>query len=222
MKKYILYGIVLLSALSSCRKEIKSEKGGIDIISNVYFNASKGLNEMQTYHISKLNYSNDTIIEIVPDAYMPEVHSDIFLIKDSIYYLIGDRMERLDDLKKVPRDLVQKKTSGAIFSRDAIPNYAHKRPLTDTILFKKNYKRFEVNSPKSFNRFYVFETDTILPYTMYQKEGQDFGGRIERIDSYNKEKDIFVTMQLLPRAKWDKEAEDMFSFLKFINQKNKK
>lgn len=59
----------------------------------------------------------------------------------------------------------------------------------------------------------------ILPYTMYQKEGQDFGGRI---DFYNKEKDIFVTMQLLPRTKWDKETEDMFDFLKFINQKNKK
>lgn len=61
---------------------------------------------MQTYHISKLNYSNDTIIEIVPYAYMPEVHSDVFLIKDNIYYLIGDRMEMLEDFKKVPRDLV--------------------------------------------------------------------------------------------------------------------
>ena len=44
---------ILTIFLISCHKEIKSEKGGIDIISNVYFDASKGLNKMQNFHVSK-------------------------------------------------------------------------------------------------------------------------------------------------------------------------
>ena len=55
---------ILTIFLISCHKEIKSEKGGIDIISNVYFDASKGLNKMQNFHVSKLNYQNDSIIGI--------------------------------------------------------------------------------------------------------------------------------------------------------------
>lgn len=38
-------------ALSSCRKEIKSKQGGIDLISNIYINASKNLEDTQSFHI---------------------------------------------------------------------------------------------------------------------------------------------------------------------------
>jgi hypothetical protein len=66
MKKYIIFpSLFLLFVLNSCHKEIKAEKGGIDIISNVYFDASKGLNKMQNFHISRLNYQNDSIIELI-------------------------------------------------------------------------------------------------------------------------------------------------------------
>jgi hypothetical protein len=65
--KLTLLSAALLLGLVSCHKEIKSEKGGIDIISNVYFDASKGLDQMQSFHISKMSYSQDQLIEIVPD-----------------------------------------------------------------------------------------------------------------------------------------------------------
>lgn len=89
MKKYILYGIVLLSALGSCRKEIKSKQGGIDLISNIYINASKNLEDTQSFHISRLNYSNDTIIELVPNIANPLITDEIHFIKDSLFYSLG-------------------------------------------------------------------------------------------------------------------------------------
>jgi hypothetical protein len=39
----------ILFTVSSCHKEIKSEKGGIDLISNVYFDASKGLDKWKVF-----------------------------------------------------------------------------------------------------------------------------------------------------------------------------
>lgn len=226
MKKYILYNIIFLSALGSCRKEIKSEKGGIDIISNVYINASKSLDEVQSFHISKINYINDTIIEIVPNnnvIMQNFVENDVFFIKDSTYHFINRQSKisktSLSNITKKKGSHLKNKQTGAIFSNDRIPNYNYKKNLSDTILFKKNYKRFEINSPESYSRYYVYKTDTILPYSVYYKEGRDFGGRIERIDSYNKKKDIFVTLQLIPRKKWDKEVEDMFEFNQFLKNR---
>lgn len=220
-----IHCIAISFILLSCNsKEIKSPKGAIDIISNIYFNASKGLDKMQTFHISKLNYSNDTIIEIVPNPYAPEIDNSIYFIKDSIYYHLNNTefIQALSHLDKIPIQNVYKKTNGAIFSKERIPNEHAKRQIRDTVLFNKKYKRFEINSPQSFSRFYVHPTDTLLPYRIYEDAAKFFGGRIERIDSYDKEKDIFVTMQLIPRQKWDKEAEEIFDFLKFINHKNRK
>ena len=76
MKKIVF---LLFSAITiSCGKKdthkniIKSEQGGIDIVTNIYFNASKGLDDMKSIIVSKINYKRDTLIEIVPDIDYPE------------------------------------------------------------------------------------------------------------------------------------------------------
>ncbi|MFN3773438.1 hypothetical protein [Cloacibacterium normanense] len=218
----IVLGFLVLSFIS-CNSEIKSEKGGIDIITNVYFNASKSLNEVKTFHISKINYSHDTILEIVPNLHFPEANQTVLLIRDSIYYDLGNENIQetiFSDLlhKQKPKSVFEKKI-GALFSNDEIPNYRNKKKLSDTILFKKRYKRFEINSPWNYTRFYVYPTDTILPYSLYKTAEKDFSGRIERIDSYNKKTDVFVTLQLFPRKNWDKEIIDLFEFNVFVKNK---
>lgn len=211
----------------SCRKEIKSKQGGIDLISNIYINASKNLDNTQNFHISRLNYSNDTIIELVPNVTNPLITDKILFIKYSIFYSLGEPASaKISTITEVmafekPRS-VYSKSVGAIFSKDKIPNYERKRYLKDTILFGKKYKRFEINAPENFSRYYVYETDTILPYSLYRHAEIDHKGRIERIDTYNKKQDIFVTIQLLPRKNWDEEAIDIFKFNEFFIKKSKK
>ena len=223
MKKYIIFpSLFLLFVLNSCHKEIKAEKGGIDIISNVYFDASKGLNKMQNFHISRLNYQNDSIIELVPDLSFPEMTTATYFIKDSVFYDLNNNTSSVlsEIQKKQKPTLVYAKTIGAVFTKTQLLNYRNRRKLSDTVLFKKNYKRFEINSPWNYTRYYIYPTDTILPYSLYKEVGNDYHGRIERIDSYDKKKDIFVTLQLIPRKNWDDTAKEIFEFNHFV--KNRK
>ena len=219
----LLPAIFLLLTTYSCKKEIRPDKGGIDLISNVYLDASKGLDNVQNFHISRMNYSDSYLLELIPDLNFPEVTDKIYYIKDSIYFKVGmenSGSEILSDLSKHQKSvLVSKKKEGALFSDEWIPNYLHRKNISDTVLFNKNYKRFEINSAKSFSRFYIYPTDTILPYSIYKHAEIDYGGRLERIDSYNKDKDIFVTLQLLPRKNWDDEAKEIFEFNEFVKKK---
>lgn len=221
--KSIFLVFVSVFILNSCHKEIKSEKGGIDLVSNVYFDASKGLDKMQSFHISKMSYSGDQIIELVPDHTFPEMNENAYLVKDSLCYPFDAENGNIilsDILYKQKSALVWNKKDGAIFSKEMIPNYKNRRKLSDTVLFKKKYRRFEVNSPWNYTRFYIYLTDTILPYSLYRHAEKDYGGRLERIDSYNKKTDIFVSLQLLPRKNWDDTAKDIFEFNNFV--KNRK
>ncbi|NML70846.1 hypothetical protein HHL23_13735 [Chryseobacterium sp. RP-3-3] len=215
----ILPYLLFLFIASSCHKEIKSEKGGIDLISNIYFDASKGLDEMQSFHVSKISYSHDQLIEQVPDHLFPEINKQVYYIRDSLCYPI-DPMERnliFSDLSRKQRPLlVWNKKEGAVFSKEWIPNYRNRRNLSDTVLFHKKYKRFEINSPWTYTRFYMYPTDTILPYSLYRHAENDYHGRLERIDSYNKKDDVFVTLQLLPRKNWDNAAKELFEFNHFV------
>lgn len=223
MKKAIIISVtIFLSAINvSCKKEIIAEKGGIDIISNVYFNASEGLDKMQTFHLSKLNYYGNNIVELIPDQDFSEIPSAAYFITDSLCYKLDkENVSRttLADIKKIKPLLTSKKTEGTLFLNEIIPNYKNRKNLSDTVLFKKTYKRFEINSPWSYSRFYITPTDTIMPYSLYRHAEKDYGGRLERIDSYNKKENIFVTLQLMPRKEWDTEAKDFFSYNKYLNK----
>ena len=55
---------------------------------------------------------------------------------------------------------------------------------------------------------------------MYKHAEHDYNGRLERIDSYNKKSDVFVSLQLLPRKNWDDSAKELFEFNHFV--KNRK
>lgn len=107
MKNFlILPFFILLVVLISCHNEIKAEKGGIDLISNVYFDASKGLNKMQNFHISRLNYQNDSIIELVPDLEFPEMTTATYFIKDSVFYDLNNNTSTvLSELQKSKNQL---------------------------------------------------------------------------------------------------------------------
>lgn len=88
--------IVILSLFVSCNKNkgIRSEKGGIDVVTNIYYNASKGLDDHQQIIISKINYWNNDIIELVPNIHLPEITDSIYYIRDSVYFDVGNKMAK--------------------------------------------------------------------------------------------------------------------------------
>ncbi|QOR74605.1 hypothetical protein IMZ16_04000 [Cruoricaptor ignavus] len=206
----------------SCQKKIKSEKGGIDLISNVYLDASSGLDKIHSFHVSKLNYKGDTIIEFVPDNQIPEITREVNFIIDTAYYTTTNISKaRQTNFKSLPVNYsqfsVKNKKSGIMNQQGEVPGYKEKKQLTDTILFGKHYKRFETNTAGFYTRYYVFVTDTILPYSLNRIIDKDFKGRLERVDTYNKKQDIFITLQLLPRKNWDEEAAEIFKYNDYLN-----
>ena len=217
---HFIFSSILFFTLS-CKEKVVSKKGGIDIISNVYVGASKNLENRKSFLISRMNYSGDSIVEIVPEPDLPEMSRHLFFVKDSIFYPLEPSGNLLlsEISKKMKPLLVFDKSAGAIFSNDPIPNYRNRRNLSDTILFNKKFRRFEINSPWNYTRYYVYPTDTILPYALYRHAAKDYSERIERIDSYNKKDDVFVSMQLIPRKNWDNEAKEIFEFNQFANQR---
>lgn len=221
MKKTLFLFSALL-CFSCSKKEIKAEKGGIDIVSNIYFNASKGLDDMKSVVISKLNYKGDTLVELVPYVDEPELTEKIFVITDSLAFDITDRNPQqfiFSTFSNVPPIPKHKKEQGAVFKSQHLLNFDYRKDLSDTILFKKEYKRFRVITPENYTTYYVHPTDTLLPYTLYKKEGDKYEGRIERIDLYNKQNDVFISLQLLPRKEWDSKAKNIFEFNDFIEKR---
>ena len=211
----------------SCSKPIKSEQGRIDIVTNIYFNVSKGLDDMKSIVLSKINYKNDTIIELVPNVEYPEFIDRIFLIKDTLAFEINEEESakfQYTFLKDKKPFSVYKKGDGALFSEEKMPNFSNRYDIQDTLLFGKKYKRFFINNfiDSTYTTFYIHPTDTILPYAIYPKEAKEYNGRIERMDFYDIKLDRFISIQLFPRKEWDKEAKNIFDFNEFIKKRKNK
>lgn len=214
---------ILPLLLVSCKKEIYKKEGQINIISNVYFNASKGLSDYKSFVVSRISYRNDTLVEFVPSL-INDMDYQTNVILDSIYYTLPAGSENkvpIDELIKNSKGRsVYKKNSGALFTKERIVNYDWKKDIKDTTLFNVKYKRFDVDSPISFSRYYVKKSDTLLPYSLYENErkAKRIDGQIWRIDSYNKKKDIFITLQLIPTDKIDFQAKSIFDYNKFFKK----
>jgi hypothetical protein len=91
------------------------------------------------------------------------------------------------------------KKEGAIFSKEQILNYRNRRKLSDTVLFNKKYKRFEINSPWNYTRGSTSIRRTpfcLIPFTDTPKRIMEDGwsASIPTI----KRTDIFVSLQLFP------------------------
>lgn len=221
--KNIFMSFVAITLLS-CNKDntIKSPKGGIDVITNVYFNASKGLEDTKQFHVSKINYLGDDIVELVPNIEFPEIIDSVYYIKENTFYRVGTPEEskslifREFEMTAKKEDLL-KKNYGAVWLNIPIFDYEKRTDIADTTLYNnKHYKRFQINTKENYTVFYVHLTDTILPYSLNRQAEKDYKGRIERIDSYDKTKDLFATMWLIPRKSMDDEAKEIFEYNTYI------
>lgn len=217
MKKIFITTFVLL--LTCCQKEkhIKSEKGGIDILTNIYYNASKGLDDHQQIILSKINYNGNNILELVPNIQIPDLIDSVYYVRDSVFYNAGNLMDAksLVIKEKVMENQknISDKKFGAIWIKTPISDYDKRKDLNDTILYgKKKFKRFQIINKDNYSIFYIAKTDTILPYSLNSIADKDYSGRLERIDNYDKKRDLFTTIILLPRKNWDQDAAEIFQY----------
>uniref|UniRef100_UPI0039A63754 hypothetical protein n=1 Tax=Ornithobacterium rhinotracheale TaxID=28251 RepID=UPI0039A63754 len=84
--KLALFLFSAIALLSGCSEKVKAKKGSIDIISNIYFDASKNLENVQSIQVSKLNFKGDTILEIAPATGTLELTEQVNVIIDTTFY----------------------------------------------------------------------------------------------------------------------------------------
>lgn len=219
-KSFFLIPLILfVFALSSCKKEIQSEKGSIDIFTNIYYNASKGLNNYKQFYISRMDYRNDTILEFIPNIDYPAIMDRVVYIKKDSFYNVVPYEEintlSFSHLTKGKAHSVYDKKFGSKWVNFPITNYDKRIEMNDTILYgNKEYKRFKTIENRVLTIFYIKKTDTIVPYSLNPIADKDYKGRLERIDSYDKKNDVFVTLVLKSNSSLSDDAIKLFNLAK--------
>lgn len=222
-KSFFLIPLVLfVFALSSCKKEIPSEKGSIDIFTNIYYNASRGLNNYKQFYISRMDYRNDTILEFIPNIDYPAIMDRVVYIKKDSFYNVVPYEEinnlSFSQLSKGKAQSVYNKNFGSKWVNFPITNYDKRIEMNDTILYgNKEYKRFKTIENRVLTIFYIKKTDTIVPYSLNPIADKDYKGRLERIDSYDKKNDIFVTLVLKSNSSLSDDANKLFNLAKMTD-----
>ena len=170
-----------------------------------------------------MDYRNDTIIEYIPNVLFPSLMDRVcFIRNDSFYkplsYSEGNPIEFIK-LTASKKESIYKKSFGSKWVNFPIFGYDGRIKMNDTILYgNKEFSRFKTIQGKVLTIFYVKKSDTILPYSLNPIADKDYSGRLERIDSYDKEKDVFTTLVLVPRKNMSKDGKRIFK----LNDKLKK
>ena len=147
MKTIFTSSIILLflTLVLGCKKRPEKSTGEIKVLSGIYPSVSKGLESGRTFHISTLSFSPKGLIEsaLEPDGSRGWHH----LGKEGYWTLplVGGIKGETPTAPLSYRT----KQSGAPFLKGLPPGYARREELSDTLLFKKRYRRFEIRTPHS-------------------------------------------------------------------------
>ncbi|WP_155960815.1 hypothetical protein [Flavobacterium daejeonense] len=191
MRKILL--LILFSfALFSCDNREKKTMGKISLEIFVYNQPSKNIYDAVRIPISKMYFKDNNFIEVLPDF---ENRKQI-----PFAFITGDKYARFNNLEKINQitkfyDLA-KKNFGVKFINDSIQNYTSKKILTDTSFNGYNYKRVAIATKKDYTVFYIHQTDTILPFSLSKQFDKDFHGILNRVDTYEIEKDRFTSLRM--------------------------
>ena len=99
----------------------------------------------------------------------------------------------------------------------------YQKPSTETAIASttSSKKSKKVKTPTTFSMYYIYPTDTILPFSISEKAEKDYAGRIERIDTYDYKEDMFVSLQLFSKQNWNDKAKAFFDFNEYIRKTKK-
>ncbi len=202
--------LLVVFTLGSCSKKVKPKEGQLDLLCSLYRKASKGLDLGETFLLSSLYFSSKGMLERA-DQGPGESKRWSWIQSGSFTPLLVDKENpKAEEFKKS----VYEKAFGAPFHKGLPMNFEHRRKLSDTVVFRKKFERIEISSKKSYARYYLYRSDTLLPYGLYPEVEKKLGARVERIEAYDPKEDVLVTLQLFYRTKVEKELKTQRKKLK--------
>jgi len=234
MKTRLMMFSAVLAIAAGCSDGngmVMSRQGSIDVVLNAYFGASNGLDDHRLFHLSRMDYDGGDMVEFAPNPTFPEIIDSVYYIdlKDRRYYTVGgtdDARSLLFGEKRKTgsgRD-VGSKELGVKWTDMPIPHYESRRDIADTVLYGdgRAFARFEIDLPDSYSIYYIHRTDTILPYSLNPEADGEYGGRLERIDSYDRKRDLFTTIVIIPRSTISEAARPIFEYNREMEEEERK
>lgn len=197
MKKYKIIAIgviavcvVFLSYTFYAKIYNKKTYGSFSIEAVIYENADMGISEVIEVELSKVYYCNDLMIE---RNKLNDTTYQFCLIKDKAYSGYFYALDSLYFKKKID---IYTKRGGLVYFGDSLPNYSKRIAMSDTILDKIHFKRFAINTDIEYSVFYLNARINKLPYSFNRVAEKDYKATIQRIDTYDRQNDRFISLRL--------------------------
>lgn len=198
MKKVLITSILIMTIILTvgCNQRKKVKSGRIDIEMYIYPDASLGGEEAIHFPISRLYFSGDNFIEVLP-KYTDSISQLPFVfIQNGEKYTRFKDFNTISDIDVAKFKDVAKKTIGVKFKNDSITDFSKREALTDTVFNGFNYKRYKIVSPDAYTVFYVHQTDSLLPFSLSNQFDKEARGILNRVDTYEMKEDRFTSLRL--------------------------
>lgn len=190
---YRYYFFLLLTVLFGCNGKTKMKSGCIKLEVFVYNDPGRNLYDSYRLPISTLYFLDDEFIEQVPVVKDTAGFPPFAYIREGMFTPLNTLAKKKDLLDFYP---LSKKNFGAVFVNMPVPNYDKRIGLPDTSFNGYQYKRFRVVSQEEYSVFYIHQTDTILPFSLGSQVEKDYGGILNRIDTYEIKNDRFISLRM--------------------------
>ena len=187
---FILLAIPLIFA---CKKKIQKHAGHIQLEAAVYNDPTNDLYNSQLLPVSDLYFMGERFIEKI-DYHTDSLNIPKFGLIENGKVILANT---LDELSSSNHTLdVPEKKYGALFSLPPVPDYERREAMNDTTFDGYNYKRVRIVTDSAYTVFYIHQTDTILPFSLAPQIDNDYKGVLNRIDTYDKMSDRFVSLRM--------------------------
>ena len=199
-----LFILLLLPLFFACKDKMR-KAGHIQLEAVIYNDPTGDLYDSELFEISDLYFVGSHFLEKVP------YHNDSLNIPTFAYvsngkFKIGNSLEELKNNSSFQE--ISEKKFGALFQTPAVPHYDIREPMSDTAFNGYNYKRLKIANDSAYTVFYIHQTDTLLPFSLAPQFDKEYKGVLNRIDTYDKINDRFVSLRMtvtdtIPKTMYD-------------------
>lgn len=190
MRRFII--LLAIPLIFACKDKMR-DAGHIQIEAAVYHDPEGDLYNADLLQISDLYFIGQHFLEEVP------YHNDSLNIPQYAYIKDG-KFSGGQSLQEVlnTADLkpLEEKAFGAMFSPPPVPDYEKRESMSDTAFNGYNYKRLKIVNDSSYSVFYIHQTDTLMPFSLAPQVDKDYKGVLNRIDTYDKTNNRFVSLRM--------------------------
>lgn len=187
------YIVFLSLLLLACDSKIRMKSGCIRLEVFVYNDPGGNLSDSYRLPLSTLYFLDSEFIEQLPEMSDTAGFPPFAYIREGMFAPLNGLTENKEPLDFHP---LSKKNFGAVFVNMPVPNYANRVELPDTSFNGYNYRRIRITSKEDYSVFYIHQTDSILPFSLAPQVETDYGGILNRIDTYEVTNDRFISLRM--------------------------